>query len=115
MYSDSEGICNYRTCRLQLLTPRINQQEDADLELLVGSGNEEADETEEILNDVQEVSDLEIDDDYDEARTQYELAIVFVDLGDEDGARKILNDVIDNKANNDMVIKDSRELLDSII
>jgi len=64
---------------------------------------------------IQEVSDLEIDDDYDEARTQFELAKVFVDLGDEDGARKILNDIIDNKENTDMVIKDSRELLDSIV
>jgi len=64
---------------------------------------------------IQEVSDLEIDDDYEEARTQFELAKVFVDLGDEDGARKILNDIIDNKENTDMVIKDSRELLDSIV
>lgn len=65
-------------------------------------------------SDVDEVSDLEIDDDYDEARTQYELAKVFVDLGDEDGARKILLEIIDNTDNSPDVLTDANELLQSI-
>lgn len=60
---------------------------------------------------VREVSDLVIDADYDESRTQYELAKVFVDLGDEDGARKILTEIIDNKDNPKDVLKDAEELL----
>lgn len=63
---------------------------------------------------VQEVSDLDIDADYDEARTQYELAKVFVDLGDEDGARKILNDIVDNSSNDEAVLSDAKTLLESI-
>ena len=63
---------------------------------------------------MQEVSDLDIDADYDEARTQYELAKVFVDLGDEDGARKILNDIVDNKNNAEDVLSDATKLLESI-
>ena len=63
---------------------------------------------------VQEVSDLDIDADYDEARTQYELAKVFVDLGDEDGARKILDDIVKNKSNEKEVLNDAAKLLKSI-
>ncbi|MBX2848494.1 MAG: hypothetical protein KTR16_09240 [Acidiferrobacterales bacterium] len=76
---------------------------------------EESDELEPLTESlVQEVSDLDIDADYDEARTQYELAKVFVDLGDEDGARKILNDIVDNKANDKDVLDDAAKLLESI-
>ena len=57
---------------------------------------------------------MEIDNDYDEAVTQYELAKVFVDLGDEEGARKILNDIINKRSEDDLVYKDSKSLLDSI-
>jgi len=57
---------------------------------------------------------MEIDNDYDEAVTQYELAKVFVDLGDEEGARKILNDIIEKRVESDEVYKDSKTLLDSI-
>ena len=98
-----------------------DESEEGDIEFNLGEDladkddEDLEDEDKEDFGTVQEVSDLEIDDDYDEARTQYELAKVFVDLGDEDGARKILNDIIDNKDNSDLVIKDSRELLDSII
>jgi pilus assembly protein FimV len=75
----------------------------------------DADESEErSLRDVQEVSDMEIDADYDEARTQYELAKVFVDLGDEDGARKILNDIVENSENSVEVLTDANALLASI-
>ena len=66
------------------------------------------------FEDLQDVSDMEIDNDYDEAVTQYELAKVFVDLGDEEGARKILNDIIDKRVESDAVYKDSKSLLDSI-
>ncbi len=69
---------------------------------------------EQSIRSVQEVSDLEIDPDYDEARTQYELAKVFVDLGDEDGARKILNELVANDDNDEAVLSDARELLESI-
>jgi len=66
------------------------------------------------FEDLQDVSDMEIDNDYDEAVTQYELAKVFVDLGDEEGARKILNDIIEKRVESDEVYKDSKNLLDSI-
>ena len=76
--------------------------------------SEEDDEGERSLREVQEVSDLEIDQDYDESRTQYELARVFVDLGDEDGAKRILNELVANDHNDQSVLSDARELLDSI-
>lgn len=61
-----------------------------------------------------EVSDLDVDADYDESRTQFELAKVFVDLGDEDGARKILADIVaDNTIDKD-VVADAVKLLESI-
>jgi pilus assembly protein FimV len=66
------------------------------------------------FSDSPEVSDLEIDADYDEARTQYELAKVFVDLGDEDGARKILDELVISKETSEAVLADSQKLLDSI-
>ena len=66
------------------------------------------------VSDAPEVSDLEIDADYDEARTQYELAKVFVDLGDEDGARKILVELVADENNSQSVLEDARSLLDSI-
>jgi pilus assembly protein FimV len=62
----------------------------------------------------QDMSDLEIDDDYDEAQTQYELAKVFVDLGDEDGARKILNDLVANDEVSEDVMSDAQKLLKSL-
>ena len=66
------------------------------------------------LSDVPEVSDLVIDPDYDEAQTQYELAKVFVDLGDEDGARKILDELVANDGNTEELRQKSKELLDSM-
>jgi len=61
-----------------------------------------------------DVSDLDIDADHDEARTQYELAKVFVDLGDVDGATKILNEIVENKDNDDGLVAEANELLESI-
>jgi pilus assembly protein FimV len=78
-----------------------------------GAGDD-GDDLERAFGEVQEVSDLEIDPDYDEARTQYELAKVFVDLGDEDGARKILVELVADKANSSEVLSDAQALLDSI-
>ncbi len=66
------------------------------------------------ISEVPEVSDLVIDPDYDEAQTQYELAKVFVDLGDDDGARKILEELVDNDQNADELVKNAKELLSSI-
>ena len=66
------------------------------------------------VSEVPEVSDLVIDPDYDEAETQYELAKVFVDLGDEDGARKILDELVASEDNSDELRKKSQELLDSM-
>lgn len=66
------------------------------------------------LGELEEVSGLELDDDYDELRTQYELAKVFADLGDEDGARKILNDIVADTSAADDVVADSKELLESL-
>lgn len=90
----------------------ISLDDDADLEFESALSNEE--DSEQSVRDVSEVSDLEIDPDYDEARTQYELAKVFVDLGDEDGARKILNELVANDDNDKTVISDAQKLLDSI-
>jgi pilus assembly protein FimV len=61
-----------------------------------------------------DLSDLEMDDDYDEAQTQYELAKVFIDLGDEDGARKILGELIANDEISRDVMGSARELLKSL-
>ena len=67
-----------------------------------------------ISNADTEVSDLEVDADYDETRTQYELAKVFVDLGDDDGARKILEDIVSNDSIGKDVVADAVKLLESI-
>ena len=90
----------------------ITLDDDADLEFDTALSDD--DDGEQSIRDVSEVSDLEIDPDYDEARTQYELAKVFVDLGDEDGARKILNELVANEDNDKTVISDAQKLLDSI-
>ena len=88
---------------------------DLDFDSELSADNDEIEDTRErTVSEVQEVSDLEIDPDYDEARTQYELAKVFVDLGDEDGARKILNELVANDSNDESVLNDARELLESI-
>lgn len=78
-----------------------------------GSAEDDGD-VEKSVSEVPEVSDLEIDADYDEARTQYELAKVFVDLGDEDGARKILDELVGSGDISEDVRTDSQALLDSI-
>lgn len=90
----------------------------------ISSGNDDTinlddissdDDSEELsISEVQEVSDLEISEDYDEARTQYELAKVFVDLGDNDGARKILDEIVADSSNDPEVLKDAQALLDSM-
>ena len=83
----------------------------ADIDMTV----DESDEDEEFdVAELQEVSDLEIDADYDEQRTQYELAKVFADLGDEDGARKILTDIIADETADESLINEAKELLDTI-
>ncbi len=82
-----------------------------------GSAEDDAEadsDVEKSVSEVPEVSDLEIDADYDEARTQYELAKVFVDLGDEDGARKILDELVGSDETSEDVRTDSQALLDSI-
>ncbi len=85
----------------------------ADLEA-DADADSDGDDIEISVQSVTEVSDLEIADDYDEARTQYELAKVFVDLGDEDGARKILDDIVANEDNSKDVLEDASKLLESI-
>jgi len=86
-----------------------NADLEADFDAELGGGDGERS-----IREVSEVSDLEIDPDYDESRTQYELAKVFVDLGDEDGARKILDELVANEDNDKTVISDAQKLLDSI-
>lgn len=91
-----------------------NESEDTGTDTAAGE-REEIDANSDIdIPTVTEVSDLDIADDYDEARTQYELAKVFVDLGDEDGARKILDDIVANNDNNQEVLDDAAKLLESI-
>jgi len=100
-----------------LVEIKLDDDEEDGLDFSTQSSIDVADSTdleEPSIDSVQEVSDLEIDPDYDEARTQYELAKVFVDLGDEDGARKILNELVANDDNDEAVLSDARELLKSI-
>ncbi len=88
-----------------------------DFDQIADAGDAEDDgdgDVEKSVSEVPEVSDLEIDADYDEARTQYELAKVFVDLGDEDGARKILDELVGSNDTSEDVRSDSQALLDSI-
>jgi len=85
----------------------------ADIDLTVDAGDEEDDEEFDVA-ELQEVSDLEIDADYDEQRTQFELAKVFADLGDEDGARKILTDIIADETAEESLVNESKELLSTI-
>ena len=66
------------------------------------------------LDELGEVSDLEIDDDHDELRTQFELAKVFADLGDEDGSSKILNDIIADPAAAEDLVAESKALLETL-
>jgi FimV-like protein len=66
------------------------------------------------LRERQELNDFEIDHNYDDARTQYELAKVVFDLGDEDGARNILNEIVKNNEGSDDVLADVNQLLASI-
>ena len=76
---------------------------------------EEADSDAEFdITELQEVSDLELDADYDEQRTQFELAKVFSDLGDEDGARKILEEIIADNSADDELIEESKALLKTL-
>jgi len=91
---------------------QVAQEEEVDLGAQFDEIEDEDGERD--LREVQEVSDLEIDSGYDEARTQYELAKVFVDLGDEDGARRILNELVANDDSDSEVVSDARELLESI-
>ena len=84
----------------------------ADIDLTVDADDEVDEEFD--VAELQEVSDLEIDADYDEQRTQFELAKVFADLGDEDGARKILTDIIADEAAEESLIEESKELLKTI-
>ena len=66
------------------------------------------------LRERQELSDFETDGNYDDARTQYELAEMTFDLGDEDGARSILNDIVKNNKGSDEVLADVNKLLAGI-
>jgi FimV-like protein len=65
-------------------------------------------------NTEDQMSDLDVASTYDEARTQFELAKVFVDLGDEDGAKKILRELAKSDDIDDDVLSDAIALLDSI-
>lgn len=91
----------------------LNKLSEDDLVLDFESIDDDLDDDRK-YSEVPEVSDLVIDPDYDEAQTQYELAKVFVDLGDNDGARQILEDLVANSENSAEVIKNAKELLDSM-
>jgi len=112
--ADSDEVAD----ELEMISMNLDEGSDSDNEIdadIIDFSEDSDDESSEItITEVQEVSGLEIDADYDEARTQYELAKVFVDLGDEDGARKILKEIVANTDNTAEVLKDSQELLDSM-
>lgn len=61
-----------------------------------------------------EISGLEFEDDYDEAETQYELAKVFSDLGDSEGAKRILKEIINDRHNKKELIEKASGLLETI-
>jgi pilus assembly protein FimV len=63
---------------------------------------------------LQEVSDIEIEGDYNEGKTQFDLAKVFVDLGDIEGAKKILKDIIENEANESEIISEAATLFNEL-
>ena len=103
------------------LSEQIEDIEASDLVLDFDDQDSETDESSEAefgeerrVSEVPEVSDLVIDPEYDESQTQYELAKVFVDLGDEDGARKILEELVSNPDNSAELKEKSQELLDSM-
>lgn len=77
----------------------------------------DADETEQVdLDDSEDAPDLEFDigdlDDIDEAETKLDLAAAYVDMGDPDGARSILNEVL--VEGNDEQKNRAHELLNSL-
>lgn len=61
-----------------------------------------------------EISGLEFEDDYDEAETQFELAKVFSDLGDNEGAKRILHEIINDRHNKKELIEKASGLLETI-
>lgn len=88
--------------------------ESVDIEASQSSFNE-TDSSNDSRNEfLQEVSDIEIEGDYDESKTQFELAKVFVDLGDKQGAMKILKDIIGNEANDSEIISDALTLFNEL-
>ena len=124
--ADSSDMLEFSSSALEDSAPLIDiddQADDDDDDLLSFDSSpapaaeatldlDDADE--QSVGEVREVSDLEIDPDYDEARTQFELAKVFVDLGDEDGARKILDELVASGDTASSVVSDAQALLDSI-
>jgi len=96
-------------------TPEIEPNSVVEVMADIDMTIDDADEDDEFdVAELQEVSDLEIDADYDEQRTQYELAKVFADLGDEDGARKILTDIIADETAEEGLVNEAKELLNTI-
>ena len=87
---------------------------EAKAEPVATASTDDDDSEDKKVSEVQEVSDLEIDPEYDEARTQYELAKVFVDLGDDDGARRILNELVANDDNDSTLRNEAKDLLETI-
>ena len=124
-----EGLSELDQVEIDVLETNSEDQDDTDASLGsadlsaeddIYKGSDQA-ETELMLDDdddgndfVQQVSDLEIDQDIDEAETQFELAKVFVELGDKNGAQKILTELLADDSNQQDWIAEAKELLASL-
>ena len=99
--------------------PSLSQEQEAkDIEMI--------DELESALQDVESsFSDSSIDEltseveifseEYSESQTQFELAQAFVDLGDNEAAKPILQEILDDETQkNEDILTKARKLLDSI-
>ena len=92
-----------------------DQDEQSDIEINVVDEDEDIDlnlQSSETDDDAFKELTIEVENE-DDASTQIELAKVFVDLGDVDGAKKILNDIIEADGNEEQKA-DAEALLASI-
>ena len=65
-----------------------------------------------IMSDIDDISDLMLPDDVDEVSTKLDLARAFIDMGDTEGARGSLEEVVSE--GNDEQKAEAKALLDSI-
>jgi pilus assembly protein FimV len=89
----------------------FEQEEDLAVETLVAAEQEPMDELE-LETAVQADEEFEFDDEGDSANTKLDLARAYIDMGDADGARDILTEVLD-EGNSDQQQK-AQSMLESL-